>query len=71
MYDPIVGRMLSPDPYVVDPDFSQDFNRYSYARNNPLVYVDPDGEFVITSFVIGCIIGGAIIGGIYRRQRRQ
>jgi hypothetical protein len=47
MYDPILGRMLSPDPYVVDAGFSQDFNRYSYARNNPLVYTDPDGEWII------------------------
>jgi RHS repeat-associated protein len=44
MYDPIVGRFLSPDPYVQAPDFSQSFNRYSYALNNPLIYTDPTGE---------------------------
>ena len=27
------------------PDFSQNFNRYSYCLNNPLKYVDPDGEW--------------------------
>jgi hypothetical protein len=43
MYDPVIGRMLSPDPYVVNPFFSQDFNRYSYVRNNPLSYTDPTG----------------------------
>jgi hypothetical protein len=26
------------------PDFSQSFNRYSYCLNNPLMYVDKDGE---------------------------
>jgi RHS repeat-associated protein len=46
MYDPVIGRMLSPDPYVPDGTYTQDFNRYTYARNNPLTYVDPDGEFV-------------------------
>jgi len=47
MYDPIIGRMLSPDPYVPNGTYTQDFNRYTYARNNPLSYVDPDGEFVV------------------------
>jgi RHS repeat-associated protein len=47
MYDPVLGRMLSPDPYVPDGTYSQDFNRYSYARNNPLMYTDPSGEFLL------------------------
>lgn len=45
MYDPILGRFLSPDPYVQMPDFSQNFNRYSYVLNNPLRYTDPSGEW--------------------------
>lgn len=44
LYDPILGRFLSPDNYVQMPDFSQSFNRYSYCLNNPLKYTDPDGE---------------------------
>ena len=44
LYDPAVGRFLSPDPYVQSPDFSQNLNRYSYALNNPLIYSDPSGE---------------------------
>ena len=43
MYDPLLGRMLSPDPIVHDPYFSQSFNRYSYCANNPLRYIDPSG----------------------------
>jgi RHS repeat-associated protein len=39
------GRFTSPDPlmasaHVVNP---QTWNRYTYALNNPLSYVDPDG----------------------------
>jgi RHS repeat-associated protein len=60
MYDPLLGRMLSPDSYVVDPYFAQDYNRYSYARNNPLVYVDPDGEFIIAAIIVGAVIGAYI-----------
>ncbi|KAF0201891.1 MAG: RHS repeat-associated core domain-containing [Bacteroidetes bacterium] len=43
-YDPGLGRMLSPDNYVQAPDFTQNFNRYSYALNNPLAYIDPTGD---------------------------
>jgi RHS repeat-associated protein len=43
LYNPWVGRMLSPDPYIVDAINSQNYNRYSYALNNPLKYVDPTG----------------------------
>ncbi len=59
LYDPLVGRFLSPDPYVQDPGFSQSFNRYSYAFNNPLKYIDETGEFVILdSWLIGLFGGG-------------
>jgi RHS repeat-associated protein len=44
LYDPVVGRFLSPDPFIQDPSFSQSYNRYSYCLNNPLVYTDPTGE---------------------------
>jgi len=43
-YDPVLGRMLSPDNYVSSPGSTQAFNRYSYALNNPLVYADPSGD---------------------------
>ncbi|MCL2074767.1 MAG: RHS repeat-associated core domain-containing protein, partial [Marinilabiliaceae bacterium] len=60
LYDPAVGRFLSPDPYVPDGTFSQDFNRYSYARNNPMIYADPDGEnpVLIAAIIIGAAAGG-------------
>ena len=60
MYDPLLGRFLSPDPFVQLPDFSQNFNRYSYCLNNPLVYVDPNGEwFVIDDLIFG-LVGGTM-----------
>lgn len=44
LYDPVLGRFLSPDPFVQMPDFTQNFNRNSYCLNNPLVYVDENGN---------------------------
>jgi len=58
LYDPVIGRMLSPDNYVQSPEFSQSYNRYSYVWNNPLKYTDPSGEFV--NIIIGAAIGGII-----------
>ena len=52
MYDPAIGRFLSPDPYMQSPDFSQNFNRYSYAHNNPLVYTYPSDEFLLTALFL-------------------
>jgi RHS repeat-associated protein len=44
LYDPVIGRFFSPDNFVQLPDFTQNYNRYSYCLNNPLKYVDPSGE---------------------------
>jgi RHS repeat-associated protein len=49
VYDPILGRMLSPDPFVQAPGFSQSYNRYAYVYNNPLKYTDPSGYITIDS----------------------
>ena len=56
LYDPVIGRFFSPDPFVQAPDFSQNFNRYSYCMNNPVMYSDEDGEWV--HIVVGAVIGG-------------
>ncbi len=62
LYDPVLGRMLSPDNYVADGGFTQDYNRYTYARNNPLKYVDPSGEVFFITPQIGFGKGGFSLG---------
>lgn len=47
VYDPVIGRFLSADPYVQDVESSQSWNRYSYVWNNPLTSSDPSGFFCI------------------------
>jgi RHS repeat-associated protein len=49
LYDPVIGRFFSPDPFVQFPDFTQNFNRYSYCLNNPIHFTDPTGNRVIFS----------------------
>jgi len=49
-YDPVLGRFISADTLVPRPNDPQEFNRYTYAGNNPLLYTDPTGHF---SFNIG------------------
>jgi len=62
VYDPLLGRMLSPDNFVQAPNNSQGFNRYSYCMNNPLIYTDPSGEFFWMPVII-CAVIGAYMGG--------
>ena len=68
LYDPVMSTFLSVDSYVQEPDFSQSFNRYAYCLNNPLKYVDPNGESILAiSIIVGAVvcayIGGAAANG--------
>ena len=53
LYDPVLGRFLSPDNFVQMPDNAQRYNRYSYCLDNPLKCTNPSGEaFVIDDATI-------------------
>jgi RHS repeat-associated protein len=43
VYDPRIGRFLSPDPFIDCSLGSQGVNRYGYVGNNPLARIDPSG----------------------------
>ena len=43
-YDPELGRFIQADTLIPDLSNPQSYNRYSYVRNNPLRYTDPDGH---------------------------
>ena len=43
-YSPVVGRFLSVDPVLGNTASPQSWNRYTYAMNGPLLFVDPDGQ---------------------------
>ena len=61
MYDPELGRFISPDSIV--PDFSnpQSLNRYSYVYNSPLKYIDSSGHIPIPVIIaVGVAIFKAV-----------
>ena len=58
-YDPQIGRWHTPDPA------EQFHNPYLAMGNNPVIYVDPDGELVwFVPVIAGAIIGGYIGGSM-------
>lgn len=70
IYDPDLGRFLSPDLFIQDLQNEESFNRYSYVWNNPLSHTDPSGYFVRGIFnglqgMMQGIVGG-FAGGMGR-----
>ena len=67
MYDAHLGRFLSPDNYIQAPYNTQSFNRYGYVLNNPLVSIDPSGDFwfVLIGAIVGAYIGASVHQGSF------
>ena len=67
-YDPQVGRFISADDIsYLDPETIGGTNLYAYCLNNPVMYVDPTGNFPILALVLGitALVGlGLTIGGV-------
>ena len=52
VYDQMLGRFISADPYIPHPLKTQSYNRYTYVRNNPLSRSDPSGFEDIEEIVV-------------------
>lgn len=66
LYDPILRRFLNADENIQDPTSTQNYNKYGYLMNNPLMFNDPSGEYFVAliPYVIAGIMKGIIIGGL-------
>ena len=60
--DPQLGRFITADGYVQSPTDPQSYNRYSYAKNNPIKFTDPTGNFWFLAPLIIALVKAAIIG---------
>src|SRR6185437_5784831 len=59
LYDPTLGRFLSPDPNIQFVADLQSYNRYTYVGNNPLSDVELALSLAICAGSgVGCIIVG-------------
>jgi RHS repeat-associated protein len=61
-YDPATGRFLTRDPLLGVPSVPASLNPYVYALNNPVLYTDPSGEFIVPLLL--AVGAGAAIGGV-------
>jgi len=72
-YNQDIGRFLSLDPmalnqpegFLGDP---QQLNMYGYARNNPLMFNDPDGEALGFLAILGVVLFGVFFDDIAPAQ---
>ena len=66
LYDPLLRRFLNADENIQDPHNTQNYNKYGYVMNNPLMYSDPSGEFFFAALapILGDIIAGIITGAV-------
>jgi len=61
-YSPDMGRWITPDPLFLEgpehlPKMAGEYNLYSYVQNNPISYIDQNGEFACGGF---CIAAAAV-----------
>ena len=60
IYDPAIGRFMSPDAVVATYYNVQNLNRFTYVGNNPLSFTDPSGNMTVAQ-IIGAVVAVAII----------
>ncbi|MCM1142199.1 MAG: hypothetical protein NC453_26815, partial [Muribaculum sp.] len=62
-YDPEIGRFISRDSFSGKQGDPLSLNRYTYCHNNPLVYVDAEGNLAFLAAIgIGAGVGALISG---------
>jgi RHS repeat-associated protein len=55
-YDPEIGRFLSADGFFCSVGDVLSHNAYAYCENNPVMYLDPEGEFLLHILVFVVVV---------------
>jgi len=63
LYDPLLRRFLNADENIQDMFNTQNYNKYGYVLNNPLMYNDPSGEFL--QFLALAVFWKAVLIGAF------
>ncbi|WKB37081.1 RHS repeat-associated core domain-containing protein [Terrilactibacillus sp. S3-3] len=61
-YDPKTGNFLALDPHPGDDDDPVSQNGYTYVGNNPVMEIDPDGNFAFFAAYFVPVIGVYVLG---------
>ena len=59
-YDPEICRFINADDYELVATLAEvpgQLNLYAYCNNNPIMYVDHEGNFILSTLLIGAIVG--------------
>lgn len=61
-YEPPIGRFNSADGQLNDGLLGS--NQYVYCENNPVMFIDPSGNFAISTFLISMAVGTLVSWGL-------
>lgn len=60
-YSPKLCKWISPDTIeYLNSESINELNLYVYCYNNPIMYADSGGHFVISTLIIGAIVGAGL-----------
>ena len=56
-YDPETGRFISKDDVdYLEPDSVNGYNLYAYCYNNPVMYSDPSGHWIVLALIVAAAL---------------
>ncbi|KGE13064.1 RHS repeat-associated core domain-containing protein [Sphingobacterium deserti] len=64
LYDPTLRRFLNADANIQEMFNTQNYNKYGYVLNNPLMNTDPSGQFFLAFLGLSAWLTAIVIGAV-------